>query len=57
MIFFIDLAKKLGVGVPIMEALVTIVSTIMDRDYMKEAPRTLASLGLDSYTVDQLLAL
>ena len=57
MVFWIDLANKLKVDVPMMKALVEIVSGIMLRDYMLEAPRTLEKLGLGSYTVEELKAL
>ena len=57
MVFWIDLANKLNVAVPMMKALVEIVSGIMMRDYMHEAPRTLEKLGLGSYTIEELKAL
>ena len=34
-----------------------IVSVIMGRDYLAEAPRTLESIGLGEYTAEQLKAL
>lgn len=57
MIFYIDLADRMGVDVPVMKALVTIVSVIMHRDYMAEAPRNLEKLGLGNYTPEQLVSL
>ena len=38
MLFWIDLADRLGVDVPLMKAMVKVVSTIMGRDYAAEAP-------------------
>ena len=52
--FWIDLADKLGVEVPLMKSMVRIVSTLMDRDYASEAPRTLESLGLGNYSIEDL---
>lgn len=56
-IFFIELADRVGADVPVMKALTKIVSVIMDRDYMAEAPRSLAGLGLADYTAEDLKAL
>ena len=55
MIFWIDLANRIGVPVPAMESMVTLVSLMMKRDYRAEAPRTLTSLGLGDYTKEDLL--
>lgn len=55
MIFWLDLAERIGVDVPAMKGLVTIVSLMMKRDYRAEAPRTLATLGLGDYTKEDLL--
>ena len=57
MLFWIELADRLGVPVPLMKAMVTLVSTIMQKDYTAEAPRTLEKLGLGDYTVQQLKCL
>ena len=57
MVFWIDLADKLNVEVPMMKALVEIVSGIMMRNYMREAPRTLQKLGLGDYTVEEIKAI
>ena len=54
MTFWIELADRLGVEVPLMKAMVKIVSTLMDRDYVAEAPRTLENLGLGDYDIDDL---
>ncbi len=55
MIFWIELADRIGVEVPAMKALVTIVSLMMKRDFWAEAPRTLKTLGLDNYTKEDFL--
>ena len=54
MTFWIELADRLGVEVPLMKAMVRIVSTLMGRDYAAEAPRTLESLGLGDYSAEDL---
>ena len=55
MIFWIELAERIGVDVPAMKSLVTIVSLMMKRDFRAECPRSLASLGLGDYTKEDLL--
>lgn len=57
MLFWIDLADRIGVDVPVLKSLVTIVSAMMKRDYRQDPPRTLAKLGLGAYTKDDLLRL
>lgn len=54
MVFWIELAERLGVEVPLMKAMVRIVSTLMGRDYAAEAPRTLENLGLGDYGIEEL---
>ena len=57
MLFWIDLADRLGVDVPLMKAMVKVVSILMGRDYAQEAPRTLESLGLGNFSAEDLKAL
>lgn len=54
LVFLRDLGRQVGVQTPIIDSIITIVSKVMDRDYLTEAPRTMASLGLDSMTVSEL---
>ena len=54
MVFWIELAERVGVEVPLMKAMVRIVSTLMGRDYAAEAPRTLENLGLGDYGIEEL---
>ena len=54
MVFWVELADKLGVDVPLMKAMIEIVSVIMKRDYLAEAPRTLEAIGLGEYSVEEL---
>lgn len=53
-VFFIELADRVGADVPAMKALTKIISVIMGRDYMAEAPRSLSGLGLADYTAEDL---
>ena len=55
LVLWIDLADRLGLEVPTIRAMLQIVSAIMDRDYKAEKARTLDTLGLGDYTIEQLL--
>lgn len=52
LVFLADLAKKLGLDVPIINSEINIVSAIMERDYRKECIRTLDTLG---YSINDVL--
>lgn len=56
-VFWIDLADHIGVDVPNLKALVTIISSMMKHDYMENPPRTLETLGLGKFTREDLLEL
>ena len=59
LVFLLDLARQIGVATPIIDAMITLVSTVMDRDYLAEAPRTMRSLGLaghDAAALNELVA-
>lgn len=55
LVLWTDMADKLGLDVPNMKAMLQIVSSIMGRDYKAEKARTLDTLGLGGYTMEQLL--
>jgi len=55
LVLWTDMAEKLGVDVPNMRAMLQIVSSIMGRDYKAEKARTLDTLGLDGYSMQDLL--
>jgi opine dehydrogenase len=57
LVFLTDLARKLGVQTPMMEALITVASAVLDRDFRAEGLRTLATLGLDQMSPEELAAL
>lgn len=56
LILLTDLARVVGVATPNMEAIITLVSTVLGRDLRAAAPRSLESLGLGQRTASELLA-
>lgn len=54
LVFLTDLARQLGVATPAMDAVLTVSSVLMARDYRAEAARTMAGLGLAGRSVEQL---
>ncbi|MEZ5184235.1 MAG: NAD/NADP octopine/nopaline dehydrogenase family protein [Candidatus Nanopelagicales bacterium] len=57
LVFLIDLARRLGVPTPTMDAVLQVSSVIMGRDYAAEQARTLATVGLDGYSAEELRTL
>ncbi|NUT57210.1 MAG: opine dehydrogenase, partial [Thermoleophilia bacterium] len=57
LILFTDLAAKLGVPTPVMDALIQITSVVLARDLRAEGRRTLRTLGLDGLSPEELAAL
>ena len=57
LVFLTDLAARMGVETPTMEALITMASTVLGRDFRGEGKRTLASLGLDDMSANDLATL
>ncbi len=57
LIFLGDLAARLGVPTPLMDALITITSIVLARDLRGEGKRTLSTLGLERMSAEQLAAL
>ena len=55
LVLWLDIADRIGMEVPNMRAMLQIVSSIMGRDYKAEKARTLDTLGLSGYTMEQLL--
>lgn len=49
-----DLGRQIGVGTPVISSIITMVSTLMDRDYTSEGLRTMASLGLSGLNAQEL---
>ena len=57
LIFLADLAAHLGVPTPTIDAVITIASVALARDFRGEGVRTLATLGLDAMSPEELAAL
>lgn len=57
LVFLTDLARRLGVPTPVMDAEITLASTILGRDFRAEQARTLDTLGLGHLTPEELRAL
>lgn len=51
LVFMSDLAKRVGVETPMIDAVINIASAAMGRDYRKEAARTLDGMG---YTLEDI---
>ncbi|TRO47735.1 opine dehydrogenase, partial [Candidatus Bathyarchaeota archaeon] len=59
LIFMSRLGAQVGVPTPHMDSIITIVSSIMQRDYRKEQKRTMDTLclgGMSAEELDRLLA-
>jgi opine dehydrogenase len=57
LVFLTDLAGRLGVATPTMEALISLASVVLDRDLRAAGPRTMETLGLDGLSPAELAAL
>jgi opine dehydrogenase len=54
LVFLQKLGEQIGVETPNIRAVIQMASTLMGRDYLAEAPRTMETLGLSKYSVDEL---
>jgi opine dehydrogenase len=57
LIFLTEVAARLGVPTPVMDAVIAIASVVLARDFRGEGTRTLTTLGLDDMSAEQLAAL
>ncbi|MBO0847624.1 MAG: NAD/NADP octopine/nopaline dehydrogenase family protein [Nocardioides sp.] len=57
LVFLTDLARRIGVETPMMEALITVASVVLGEDLRAKGARTLATLGLDGMDAGELAAL
>jgi opine dehydrogenase len=57
LIFLSDLATRLDVPTPAIDAVITIASIVLARDFRGEGVRTLSTLGLDGLSAAELAAL
>jgi opine dehydrogenase len=56
-VFLTDLARRLGVATPTMDALIKVASVLLERDFRAENERTLTTLGLDGMNPAELASL
>ena len=54
LVFLENLAEQVGVATPVISAVITLVSELMNRDYLGEARRTMETLGLSGHTAEEL---
>jgi opine dehydrogenase len=57
LVFMSDLASRLGVPTPVMDAVISIASVVLARDFRAEGERTVSTLGLDGMSREALAAL
>jgi opine dehydrogenase len=57
LVFLADLAARLDVPAPVMDAVITIASVVLARDFRREGRRTVSTLGLDGLSRAELAAL
>ncbi len=54
LVFLQKLGEQVGVATPVMSAVITLVSLLMNRDYLGEARRTMETLGLSKHNAKEL---
>ena len=54
LVFLQKLGEQIGVATPVMSAVITLVSLLMNRNYLGEARRTMETLGLSKQTAKEL---
>jgi len=54
LVFLQKLAEQVGVKTPVMSAVITLVSLLMNQDFLNEARRTMESLGLSKHSAKEL---
>jgi opine dehydrogenase len=57
LVFLSDLAARLGVPTPVIDAVIAIASVVLAREFRAEGKRTMSTLGLDGMSPEQLAAL
>lgn len=53
--FMAEMGRKMKVPTPVIDALITVISAVMQRDYRGQNKRSLADLGLADYSPEELL--
>jgi opine dehydrogenase len=54
LVFWYKLGEQVGIDTPNIAAVIQLASTLMGCDYLSDAPRTMETLGLSEYSVDEL---
>jgi opine dehydrogenase len=54
LVFWRSLAEQIGVETPAISAVVQLASVLTGQDYLAQGKRTMASLGLSRYTIEEL---
>jgi opine dehydrogenase len=54
LLFVSELGKSLGIETKVIDGIIDIFSVVMDRDYRAEKKRTMQTLGLAKYSLDEL---
>ena len=57
LVFLQNLGQQIGVATPVIRAVITLVSLLMNRDYLNEARRTMETLGLSKRSAQELQSL
>ena len=57
LVFMSKLGEQIGIATPGIDAVITVASIVMARDYMAEGLRTPESLGIANRSADELAAL
>ena len=54
LVFLQQLGEQVGVTTPVMSAVITLASLLMNRDYLAEARRTMQTLGISEHNAQEL---
>ncbi len=54
LVFLQKLGEQIEVATPVISAMIKLISVLMNRDYLKEAIRTMETLGLSNYNANEL---
>jgi opine dehydrogenase len=57
MVIFTELADRLGVRTPVMDAIIKITSVVLGRDLRGRGAHTMKTLGLHELSIEQLRSL
>lgn len=55
LVFMAELGRQVGVSTPVMDSLIKLCSVAMDKDYRSEGKRTMKTMGLEEYSLEDLI--